>query len=150
VGIDRGAELTAAIAAQKKKLLEIRSDRDQLAVLQRDADAAQNAYNAVLNRYNQSSLESQATQSNISVLAPAVEPRAPSSPNVPRFIVIILGLGAALAYGAAFLLEMLDRRIRSTEELAEMLQVPVLAVVQPPRRPLLLLQHIRRRLPVLR
>ena len=71
VGKDTETELKAAIEVQKKKVLELRSVRDQLAVLQRDVDAAQNAYDAVTKRLNQATLESQVTQANVSVLTPA-------------------------------------------------------------------------------
>jgi chain length determinant protein EpsF len=134
VSKDRERELRAAIAAQKRKVLEMKTDRDQLAVLQRDVDAAQSAYDGVVRRYNQSNLESQVTQTNVSVLNSAVEPLDPSSPNVPR--IILLGLAGALlaAMGIAYLLEMLNRRVRSVEDLSDMLQLPVLAVIEPPRK----------------
>lgn len=135
VGKDRESDLKAAIAAQKKKLLELRSERDQLAVLQRDVDAAQSGYEGVTKRYIQTNLESQVTQTNVSVLNPAIEPLEPSSPNIPRNMLIALLAGVLLGCGAAWLIELLDRRIRSAEDLAEMLQLPVLAVIERPRQP---------------
>lgn len=138
VNKNKESELTAAIAAQKRKLLQLKNDRDQLAVLQRDVDAAQRAYDTVTQRYNQTNLESQATQTNVSVLTAAVEPIEHSSPNVPRIMLMSVAIGILLGCGAALLLELLDRRIRSTDDLAEMLQLPVLAVIEhPPARRLL-------------
>jgi len=131
----RESELKAAIAAQKKKLLELKSVRDQLAVLQRDVDAAQGAYENVSKRFIQTSLESQVTQTNVSVLNPAIEPLEPSSPNIPRNMLMAVIAGILLGSGAAFLLEMLDRRIRSADDLVDMLQLPVLAVIEQPRQP---------------
>jgi len=131
IGKDKESEIRAAIEAQKRKLLELKGDRDQLAVLQRDVDAAKQAYDAVTVRFNQASLESQATQANVSVLTPAVEPLAPSFPKPLRIIVLMaVVLGAVLGVGAALGIEMLDRRIRSVDDLGEMLQVPVLGVIE--------------------
>ena len=81
-------------------------------------------------RYNQTSLASQTTQANVSVLTPAAEPIEPSFPKPlnTMFLMSIL-LGALLGVGAAFMLEMFDRRIRSANDLAEMLQLPVLGVI---------------------
>ncbi|MBC7803880.1 MAG: chain length determinant protein EpsF [Candidatus Parcubacteria bacterium] len=136
VGRSREAELRDAIEVQKKKLLVLRSERDEIAVLVRDVDTAKRAYEAVTNRYNQTSLESQITQTNVSVLTPAIEPIVPSFPKpLPQMLLMVAVLGILLGCGAAFGLEMLDRRIRSPEDLAEMLQLPVLAVIQPSRRP---------------
>lgn len=137
VGRDREKELQAAIEAQKARLLRLRGERDELAVLQRDVDAAKNAYDAVARRYTQTSLESQATQTNVFLLTQAVEPLEPSSPKIPKFTLAVVVLGLVLGVGAAFGLELIDRRVRSVEDLAEMLQVPVLVVIpkMPVRRP---------------
>ncbi len=134
VGKAREASLQAAIATQKAKILQLRSERDQLAVLQRDVDAAQASYDGVTRRYNQTNLESQLTQTNVSVLNPAVEPTEPSSPNIKKNMAITVLLGLLLGVGAAFLLEMLDRRVRSADDLAVMLQLPVLAVIEGTRK----------------
>jgi len=147
VGSDKERELRTAIEAQKKKLLELRSERDQLAVLQRDVDAAKNAYDAVTTRYLQSSLESQATQTNVFLLTPAVEPLEPSSPKVARYMLMSVLFGALLGVGVAFGCEFLDRRVRGVDDLAEMLQLPVLALIPslPAQRPAPRLAALRSR-----
>jgi len=134
VGKDTETELKATIAAQKKRLLELRGVRDQLAVLQRDVDAAQSAYDAVSRRFSQTTLESQVTQANVSVLTPAVEPIEPSSSKLSRNPLITILLGALAGIGVVFMLELLDKRIRSVQDLSEMLQLPLLAVIEKNRK----------------
>ena len=130
VGMEKESELKSAIAKQKGKLLELKNKRDQLAVLQRDVDAAKSAYDLVTSRYNQTSLASQSTQTNVSVLTQAVEPLEPSFPKpLPVTVLMSIALGIVFGGGAAFMLEMLDKRVRSAHDLAEMLQLPVLGVV---------------------
>jgi succinoglycan biosynthesis transport protein ExoP len=133
VSSDKQAELKAAIKAQRTKLLQIKIDRDELAVLQRDVDAAKKAFEAVANRLNQASLDSQATQTNVAVLTPAVAPIRPSSPKITMFALLGIAAGAMLGIAAACLPEMLNPRIRSTEALAGMPQLPVLGVIERPR-----------------
>lgn len=136
VGKTKEAELIAAIEAQKKKLLQLKSGRDEIAVLVRDVDTAKRAYEAVTARFNQTSLESQATETNVAVLTPAVEPTAPSFPKPLETTMLMAVLaGVLLGAVAAFAHEMLDRRVRSTQDLAEMLQLPVLGVISRARRP---------------
>jgi uncharacterized protein involved in exopolysaccharide biosynthesis len=132
VGKDKEAELVAAIAAQKKKLLGLKQARDQLAALQRDLDIAQKAYEGVSQRLTQSKLESQFTQTNASVLTLASEPVEPSFPNLPLNLVAAILLGTFGGIAAAFGIEILDRRVRSACDVAEMLQLPMLGVI--PRR----------------
>jgi chain length determinant protein EpsF len=134
-GRAKEAELRAAVEKQKKKLLDMKNQRDEIAVLQRDVETAKKAYEAVTNRLNQANLESQANRTNVSVLTPATEPIQPSFPKPPEIMLLIAaGLAVVLACGAAMGLEMLDRRVRSTDDLVEMLQLPVLAVIEPERR----------------
>ena len=133
VGSSREAELKAAIAAQKKKLLRLKSQRDELAVLMRDVETAQKAYEAVSQKLNQVRLESQSTQTNISILTPASRPIVPSSPNIVLNTLIAIILGTVLEIGVSLAIEAMDRRIRSAEDLVEMLQVPVLGVIGPAR-----------------
>jgi succinoglycan biosynthesis transport protein ExoP len=133
VGRGREADLKAAIAVQKKKLLELKTLRDQLAVLQRDVDGAQSAYDSVARRYNTSTLESQLTQTNVSVLSSAELPTEPYFPVLSKFSGTTVLIGIALGCGLIFLLELIDRRIRSVDDLTQMLELPVLAVIERPR-----------------
>ena len=81
IGKDKEVELGTAIKEQRKKLLQIKRYRDRAAVLTRDVEAAHNAFEAVSQRFNQTSLESQSTHANVSVLTPATEPIEPSFPE---------------------------------------------------------------------
>ena len=131
VNRSKEADLKAAIEAQKRKIFALREERDKLAVLQRDVDAAQRAFDTVATRYSQTNLESNATQANVSILNPAVIPLFPSFPKpLPIMLLLSLGVGSLLGAGAAMLAEMRDRRIRSPNDLAEMLQLPVLGVIR--------------------
>ncbi len=125
------AELQALVDEQKKKLLTLRADRDQVAVYMRDVDTAQRAYEAVSSRAGQFTLESQNNQANTRLLSPAVEPLEPSKPRVLLGIVgSVLG-GLALGVLAALGWELLDRRVRDPEDLLVMAGVPVLGVLRP-------------------
>jgi len=134
-GRGREADLRVAIEAQRKKLLELKNLRDQLAVLQRDVDGAQAAYEGVGKRYNQSNLEAQLTQTNVHVLSVADAPLKPSFPVPLKFSAVTVLIGLALGCGLAFLLELLNRRVRSVEDVTTMLELPVLVTIERlPRR----------------
>lgn len=133
----READLAAAIAAQKKKVLAMRQARDELAALQRDVDFAQKAYETVSQRRMQSRLQSQFPQTNVSLLNAASAPATPSFPNLPVNLALAVVLGAFLGVTAAFMVEMIDRRIRSVDDVAEVLQMPVLGAIPRRARPAL-------------
>ena len=130
-------ELQALADAQKKQVLSMRSDRDQIAVYQRDVEAAQRAYDAVTGRVGLLNMESQNNQANARLLSPAVEPLEPSRPKVMTGVAgsILGGLAAGILF--ALLLELLDRRVRDPEDLMAIPGVPVVGVLRPAgsRRP---------------
>jgi succinoglycan biosynthesis transport protein ExoP len=128
----REAEIRATFEAQRQKVLRMKEQRDEVAVLQREVDNAQKAYDAVVARFNQASLESQVTQTNVALLTPAVEPTRPSSPNVVLNVAAASVLGSILAVSLALVLEIINRRVRSVDDLRVTLGIPVLGLLPGP------------------
>lgn len=131
----REAEVRASLEAQRNKLLRMKGQRDELGVLQRDVESAQRAYDAVLARLNQTSLESQNTITNLTVLSPAVPSGKPSSPRLALNTALSVVVGLMLAIAAALLIEWVDRRVRTTEDLVELLDLPLVGVMPKPVMP---------------
>lgn len=123
----RENELRASLAAQKAKVLALKQQRDEGAVLARDVESAQGAYDLVLQRSTQTRMESRSTLTDIAVLNPAVAPLKPSSPNLLLNILMAIVFGLLLATAFAWLAEMFDRRVRTEEDFVEILGAPVLA-----------------------
>jgi chain length determinant protein EpsF len=113
----REAALKADLAAQRKKVADLRDARGESLVLQRDVDTAQKAYDAALARYQVNKVESSVRQTNVTVLNPAIEPTFPSKPRVSLNIALGFFVGTLLGLAAIFLLEILDRRVRSDPDL---------------------------------
>lgn len=130
----REAEIRAALEAQRARVLKMRTAREDGMVLVRDVESAQRAYDAVLARMNQVSLDGATTrdQVNGTVLADAVPPLEPSSPKVARNGILAAALGLVLGFGAALLLEFMDRRVRSVEEVSQLLGLPIFGVLPKP------------------
>jgi capsular polysaccharide biosynthesis protein len=106
--------------------------RDEGAVLQRDIENAQRNYDQILQRLTQTSLESQATQSNAAVLTSAVPPVQPSSPRILLNMLLAIVVGALMALGSALLLELSDRRVRSPEDVVRAVALPIIGVMPKP------------------
>ena len=133
----REGELRSALAAQKVKVLELNRARDELGVLLKDMDSAQRAFDAASQRLSQTRIEASSEQSDISILNPAVPPMEPSGPRVLLNTLVSVLLGTVLGVGISLLIEMLNRPIRSSGDMRELLGVPVLGTVewrQPRRR----------------
>lgn len=126
VNVQREAEIRASLEAQKKKVLSIKQQRDEIAVIQREVENAQKAYDLTAQRLVQTNLESQTQQTNIVVLNPAVEPTEPSSPKLLLNTLLSIFVGTMLGVGLALLLELFNRRVRSPEDIVEALGLPVI------------------------
>lgn len=129
VGRDNAAQLRQMVEAQKQKLLEMRRQRDEADVLVAEVNSAQKAYDTVAARFTQTNLESRTTQTNISILTPAVAPIKPTSPLPVLYTAIAGVLGLFIGLGMAFLMEMMDRRIRTIEDVELGVGLPVLASI---------------------
>jgi hypothetical protein len=132
--IDRAREgqVKASLEEQRAKVLRMKEVRDQGAVLARDVENAQRSYDLLLNRFNQTSLESQNRQSNASLLARATPPGTPSSPKVAANLLLGLVMALGLGVGAAFLLEQFDKRIRVPGDAVAALGLPVIGIMPSP------------------
>ncbi len=126
VNLQKLSDARGALAAQKARLLGSKGDRDELNVLLREVETAQKAYDLAMSRYQQSSLESQANQTNVVLLNAAVEPITHSSPKTFRNLVIAAFLGTLLGIGLAFMLETIDAKIRTNEDAQEALGAALL------------------------
>jgi len=112
----REQELRSKVAEQKAKLLDSNQGRDEMAVLIKEMEAAQHAFDAASQRFTQTNLESQANQTSISVLNEAVPPLYPSFPKLWLNLIVGTVSGVILGVLAAIALEFVDRRIRSEED----------------------------------
>lgn len=125
----RLAQLRKSIRDQRALVLRMTEQRSAAAVLQREVENAQRAYDGVLARLNQTSLESQSAQTNVSALEFAVPPTYASSLNVTRGSTLALTLGLVLGVLTALVREWRDRRVRSEEELPLLVNQPLIGTV---------------------
>lgn len=125
----REAQIRAALAEQKTKVLELNRARDEMNVLLKDVESAQRAFDVTAQRGSQTRIEGQAEQSDIAILNPAVIPTEPDGPKVFRNLLLSVFLGIMLGFGAALVLELLNRRVRSSNDLSDSLDIPLLGTI---------------------
>ncbi|MGH8547522.1 MAG: chain length determinant protein EpsF [Methylococcales bacterium] len=125
----RDEVLAANLAAQKAKVLELKKQRDAIAVLNREVENAQHAYDNFMQRSIQTRMESELSNTNIAVLNPAIPPQEPATPNLLLNMILSVFLGSLLGVGTALMAELFDRRVRAPFDIAEALELPVLSVI---------------------
>jgi chain length determinant protein EpsF len=122
----REAELKRAVAEQSGRIQSMKQHRAVMAVMSRDVENAQGAYDAVLARLTTNRIESRAQTTNVAMLSPAIEPLNPTHPKVGLISALAVVVGLLLAAAVVYALEALDRRVRSRADLESRLAVPSL------------------------
>ncbi|HEV7478122.1 MAG TPA: GNVR domain-containing protein, partial [Burkholderiales bacterium] len=120
----REEELKTAVTAQAERVQVMKDARIEMAVMTRDVENAQRAYDAVLARFVTNKVDSAAKQTNVAILTPAVEPIKPMHPKLGLIAGLSVVVGLLLAAAIVYLLETLDRRVRSRADLESRLAVP--------------------------
>ena len=126
-------QLRRALEAQRDRVLALKRDQDTVAVLRREVDDAQRAYDLGVQRATQVRMESQLDQSNIAVLNTAVAPTQAYSPKLWLNSILAVIVGSMLGLGCALALEMWAPKLRSGSDLEALVGIPTLAQI--PRAP---------------
>lgn len=117
------------VSAQRSRVLQMKGLRDEASVMLRDVENAQLAYDAAFARQKQSILESQATQTNVSILKSASPPPFPSSPRLTTNALVAIVFGALVGFATALLRERRDWRLRAEADVLEIMNQPLLGVL---------------------
>jgi uncharacterized protein involved in exopolysaccharide biosynthesis len=125
----REESLLANVNELRKEARLLNEREAQALALQRDKQSVEELHATVVKRLKETNLTSALDTSNIRVLEPATRPSFPIKPK-KRLIWLLSALsGVALGIGAAFVTDSLDQRVRSAEQIEQILGVPILGVV---------------------
>lgn len=130
----REAQLRVQVEQQKKRLLELNAVRGESAVLQKDLEIAQKSIDAITSRFGQTNIEGHSEQSDIALLNPAIPPQYAKGPRKILVLGLAVIMGGILGLCLAFVAELLDRRVRCTDDILALLEVPVFAIIDSKRK----------------
>ena len=121
-----------SIAADQGLLRSIPTARAELEALERDKNNQKVLYDQLVARHGQSEvskqMEVQDKTTTFRIVDPAIMPTKPVSPNRVKIILLGIVAGLAAGMGILFLLDQMDRSVKSLDALKS-LGVPVLAVI---------------------
>jgi polysaccharide biosynthesis transport protein len=126
----RQKQLEEAVEAQRRRVIEMRDAKNAAFILARDVETAQKAYEAAQQRYTVNKVESGARYANVTILNEASPPAGAARPKLLLNVAIGVLLGLILGLAAVFLMELLDRRVRSPDDLEANLDAPVIGQLQ--------------------
>jgi protein tyrosine kinase modulator len=125
--------LKKQLAAYQQRLSMSPGVEEEYKVITRDHETALQFYNELLSKEDQSEmatdLERRQQGEQFRVMDPPDLPAKPSFPNRRLFASAGLGIGLALGIGLVLLLEMLDKSLRTENDVERLLGLPTLAMV---------------------
>ena len=126
---DKGQEqeLTHERANLNPLIKKLPSEIAKLSFLQQSATLASGVYSALQQKQNDAVVAANAATSDVSVVAPASADDVTVSPNILMNILVSIPLGLALASLVVAILELMQQRVRSDEDVRRALGLPVIA-----------------------
>jgi uncharacterized protein involved in exopolysaccharide biosynthesis len=127
-GINTGA-VEGAYERQRARVIGERDKVDQLQRLQNEVLLKRDQYLKAAQRAAELQLEASTTSASITDMGPTTSSTTPSFPNRPLIIGTAAAAGIGLGILLALLVELLNRRVRSEDDLEVAAGAPVFAVV---------------------
>jgi succinoglycan biosynthesis transport protein ExoP len=125
----REESIEASLGELKGTFSTVSQAEIRLRELEREAGANRALYESFLSRFKVTSQAETRQIAESRIVERATVPSVPSAPNMKKFALVGLALGLALGAGLAFILEQLDSRIRTWDQVEAWIGVPVLASV---------------------
>ena len=127
--------LRASLENQKTEENKLNESGIEYSLLKRDVESNRQLYEGLLQKLKEAGVMTGLRSSNVRIVDPASTPTAPSSPNIPRNLLMSLMGGLAGGLALAFVLESRDNTVHSLEQVRVITALPSLAVIPFSTRP---------------
>ena len=127
--VEQERAVQASITAQERRVFDVKEERDALELLGQDVENARRSYDIALQEFYETSMKSQFNQSSVSILSPATPPGQSLQTGFVTRTIAALVLGLFLGVMLAVVAELLNRRVRTEEDVTEGLGLPVIATI---------------------
>ena len=127
--LEREKLLRASLENQKTEENQLNESAIEYSLLKRDVDSNRQLYEGLLQKLKEAGVMTGLRSSNVRIVDPASAPTAPSTPNIPRNLLMSLLVGLAGGVSLAFILESRDDTVHSLEQAQMITGLPSLAVI---------------------
>jgi len=129
IALKREQMLHAALEAQKEEANRLNESAIQYTILKHDLQSNQQLYDGLLQKLKEAGVSAGLRSTNVRVIDYARVPIRPSKPNIRLNLAISLLLGCLGGAALAFVLEKLDDRLHTPDEVQVISALPPIAVI---------------------
>jgi polysaccharide biosynthesis transport protein len=129
IALNQERALQNQVNGLKGEVLDLGDRSVQYNILVRELDTSRQLYDGLLQRFKEVGVTGGVTSNNVSLVDRATPPGGPSSPNLPLNLMLALTMGLTLGVVGAFLIEALDDRLTSPDDVESKLGIPALGVI---------------------
>jgi len=129
VTVQQEAAVKAKLDQAKKDMLDLQGRSIRFGILKREVDTNRSLYDGLLQRLKEVGVEAGVGTNNVTIVDPAIVPRAPFKPNLALNLQLAAALGLLLGVGLAFFLEYLDDTMQRPDDMERIAHLPVLGVI---------------------
>lgn len=126
-----GRQAAVEAAINNAHLLQVQLSRDsvRLRQLERGASAMRQVYESFLSRFQETTQQLEFQRADARIISRAEPAMVPSRPRKQLILAVALVIGAVLGVAVAIVLEVMNRSVRSSADLARVTGLPVLGVL---------------------
>jgi polysaccharide biosynthesis transport protein len=125
----REKALRDKVREQRSAALNLKDAAVEYAILSREADTNRQLYDSVAKRITEIGITGELHMSNIYIVDEAKPPLGPSRPKKMPYLYAGVFMGAMLGVALAFLLEYLDKSVKTPDEVKRYANLPTLGIV---------------------
>lgn len=122
-------QMQARIGELTGEVLELQKKSIRYGILKREVESNRSLYNNLLKRYKEVDVAGGVGTNNIFIVDRATTPNNPSHPKFLKIIAIALFAGLLIGFAAAYLIELLDDRLRTPDDIERSVGLPILGLV---------------------
>lgn len=122
-------DMKARIEELRTEVLELQKKGIRYNILKREVETNRGLYNSLLQRYKEVDVASGVGTNNVFIVDKALIPGSPSEPRILSILINSLMFGLAVGLGLAYVLELLDDRVRSPEDVEQIAGLATLGII---------------------
>ena len=123
------SQLERELEAAKGSFQQVGRKQSELSALQREVDVNRDLYEMFYNRMRETAQTGDLESVNARIVSPAVVPALPESPKKQAIVALVFAASILFGIVAAFLDESLNNTLRSSQDVEDKLELPMLGML---------------------